>query len=100
MGTILFTFKDGKPDEGLYDHEGWVEFLDSATGGWSSSWGHEALGSPGHDPIRVRAGCDCGWRGPDLPWSAADDYPTEAQQEALQAVWMLQHAGPLRDALS
>lgn len=97
MGTLL-----AYADTMLYGHEGALEFWDPGAwngedhGRWSSLWGHEALGSPGHDPVKVRACCECGWRGVELPWTAEAGYPTEDQDDALMAVWYHQHANPLR----
>lgn len=97
MGTLLCVdFPDGS-GRMLYEHEGWLEFLDSATNEWSSGWGQGLLGSPGHDPLRVRAGCECGWRGVSLPWSAEDGHPTDDQRDVLLAYWERHHAGPPRD---
>jgi len=103
VGRILFN-----GHEGLYDHEGWLEyrlsgplvlpalFADeppSVYEGWTT------LYAAGVDELRcaVRAGCDCGWRGPELPWPGGE--PTDEQHDALLAWWELSHAGPLRDGL-
>jgi hypothetical protein len=97
--TVGITLEVERPDgtlAELYEHEGALEFWDSGKQEWSSGWGHEHLGSPGHDPVKVRARCECGWRGVELPWTAQADYPTEEQHDALMAVWYHEHANPIR----
>jgi len=104
VGTILFT----AGGEGLYDHEGWLEYRLSeplvlppvfSDGEPTTYEGWTTLYATGVDELRcaVRAGCDCGWRGPESPWAGGE--PTDAQHDEMMAVWELTHAGPLRDAL-
>ena len=104
MGTILFS----AGGEGLYDHEGWLEYRLSeplvlpplVAGGEPAIYeGWTTLYATGVDDLRiaVRAGCDCGWRGPESPWAGGE--PSDADHDEMMAVWELTHAGPLRDAL-
>lgn len=107
MGTLLFA----GPDSGLAleGHEGYLEFrLDEpviegpyfAGGhptpfeGWTSTW---TVMIDAHR-VGVRAACECGWHGPELPWLPGLN-ETEAQHDALMAPWLYEHAGPLRDRL-
>jgi hypothetical protein len=109
MGTIQFIPDASHPghDIGLYDHEGWVEYRlsrplvlpplfpdgqPSVYEGWTTLW------TKGVDELRceVRAGCDCGWRGPSFPWPGRDllegdptqgAEATEEQRDALMLAW-------------
>jgi hypothetical protein len=56
--------------------------------GWTSTW---VVGVE-ERRCAVRAACDCGWRGPELPWPgpAATPWgaePTDEQHDALMLVW-------------
>jgi hypothetical protein len=104
MGTLLYT-DDG---EELSEHEGYLEFRlreplvvppmfrggePDRYEGWTSTW------VAGIEELRcaVRAGCDCGWRGPELPWPGGE--PSEEQHDALMEVWYDDHADPIRQQL-
>jgi len=90
VGTILFTASG----EGLYDHEGLLEYRLSESlvlpppypgedpivyVGWTT------LYTAGVDDLRceVRAGCDCGWRGPESHWPGGE--PTDKEHDRLMA---------------
>jgi hypothetical protein len=101
MGTILVT-DDG---EWLEEHEGWVQFRLSkplvvpplfsdsepdSYEGWTTAW------VDGIEELRcaARAGCECGWRGPETPWPGGE--PTEEEREALMEPWYDEHVNPIR----
>jgi hypothetical protein len=103
MGTIRhITAPDGS-DLGLYDHEGHVAFhldqpvVDRITDrvgnlirdyeplvweGWTSTWTAEIE----KHRDAVRAECECGWHGPELPW-VPGRLETDEQRTAIMLAW-------------
>lgn len=95
VGTVRFVADAADPAGrvGFDDHEGFLEFhlarpvVHTWAGeavsweGWVSTWSAEIEAAR----EKVRAACECGWHGPDLPWAACE--PTEAQEEALMLAW-------------
>jgi hypothetical protein len=103
MGTFRFIDDGTGRQVGLYDHEGYLEYRLSEPlvvppmftdgeptryEGWTSTW----VDGIEERRCAVRAACDCGWRGPELPWPgpAATPWgaePTDEQHDALMLVW-------------
>jgi hypothetical protein len=91
MGTILFTH-DG---QGLYGHEGYLAHVlddgSSAGGTWTAEIEKRTIG--------WRAECECGWHGETVDSGGPRSPGTDAEEEAVTAVWYEQHGRPLLAAL-
>ena len=68
MGTTRYYTDHHGEEQGLYDHEGYVEAeldienpLVPERGRWAAHSGPDVVG---HFTGRQRAACECGWRGP------------------------------------
>jgi hypothetical protein len=96
VGTIRYVTDANDSDNlvAFHDHEGYVQFhlarpvTDNALPapftweGWVSSW------TVAIEAVRdgVRATCECGWHGVELPWVPGEP-DTEEQQEAIMLAW-------------
>jgi hypothetical protein len=96
VGTIRYVTDANDADNhvAFHDHEGYVQFhlarpvtdnalpAPSTWEGWVSTWtvAIEAVRD------RVRAACECGWHGVELPWVPGEP-DTEEQQEAIMLAW-------------
>jgi len=88
MGSVLFLRVEA--GDGLYDHEGWLSWEDPECGRDDcGTWGT----GHGWERPSVRAACECGWRGPRLPWRGG--HPEGDQEDALLAAWYV-HADAYR----
>jgi hypothetical protein len=101
MGTIRYIGDPDGTNVGLDEHEGYLEFrldepvrdswkppwpeeADQGTvyEGWTSTWTSDI----DQHRVAVRAACECGWHGPELPWLPGV-LETEEQTTALMMPW-------------